>query len=69
MRKYSYFLKQIIKDQYRTYEWPIKIYATLAYAKKEAKKRNLQSYVIYRSTGFMYDKGEIVYQENNTDCN
>ena len=65
MSKYRYFLKAMIKNQDREYEYPVKIFSSLAYAKKQAKEKNLKSFRIYRSTNFMYDGGIIVYQEDN----
>lgn len=69
MRKYSYFLKAVVQGYDREFEYPIKIYSSLAYAKKHAKEKGIKKFNIYRSTGFMYDKGIIVYQEDNTQCN
>ena len=55
MRKYSYFLKAIIQGYDREFEYPLKIYSSLAYAKKHAEEKNIKKYRIYRSEGFMYD--------------
>lgn len=67
MNKYRYFLKAVVKGYDKEFEYPIKIYSSLAYAKKHAKEKGIKKFNIYRSEGFMYDSNpKLVYQEDNT---
>lgn len=67
MRKYGYFLKVVVQGYDKEFEYPLKIYSSLSYAKKHAKQKNLKKFRIYRSESFMYDSNpKLVYQEDNT---